>query len=1120
MNLKVIYGRKKSGKTTALLNEMIRKDKVLYIVPEQNVFNAEKLILSELGEEKAFLMETLSFKKLALNVLKKRDDYSTIRFIDNDTKNLLLNKVISERRQELEIFKNGASRPEFAESVASQISEFKRYMIGTDALLEAASNSELPESLRKKIRDIKTIYAAYESEIENTFKDYDDLLLMAAKEIAENNYFCGSNVFVDCFTGFTEQELNIIKVLINNKCNVTVSLLCDKGHNSAGDLFYTTGITKDKLRKAADETGAEYSEEFFEKSFYKNEECGFLEKNFYNHTYQSCNKKAESLKIYSLKNSYEECENAINEMIRIIGEDNAKFGDFVFVLCSMDDYKKDVETLFAEYGISYYIDEKTSVADLSAAGFVTLVSDIAQYPGNREYLMSYLKSGYVIKNFRDEVFNFENFVREAGVKNYELFSGKSIEETLETKSKYGFLPSSENAVKFVYEKAILPLKIFISRVKGKHTAEEFGEFIIDFLENICYKETIEEYINEFNRNGDLIKGMQFAQVYNTVTEAIRRTSLIMDNKVIDFKTFADLLKMAYESHSISTIPLSMDSVHVTGMNGTGNGKFKYMFVLGMTEGVIPGGFASESLINEIDRAYLNEIGIGLSMSKQLKLSEEQLLIYNAVCSDVDELVMSYPKTNFSLDKLSPSEVLVSIRNIFPENPVFTGKSDNKVTSKRLLFERVINDIKKGYDDEETVNTFKYFLNDDEYKYTAQRVYKNIIFKTSKQNIKIDKNLVSKRFDNELETAVTGLEKYRSCAFSYYLRYVLKCREKKEFTVNVADAGSLSHKIIEDFSKMIAEKNISFEELTDTFIEENIENIAEEVVQNEYGGLFVSDAKSKYLVKKLKRISRRVINLIKLHFQKGNFVPLGYEMYFSEKNGMLDGIRFDLEDDRRVLLKGVIDRVDKLTSDNTDYIRVVDYKSSQKSIDLSDVYNGINLQLSFYLLVMLKQKIFENVKPGAMLYLTLDEPLIKLNNPAGDDKVEFEIKKELKMSGVILDNEELICNMDSDYEEKHSSDIISGVRILKKTGNYESENVLSEEEFLAILEHTKKTVENLSKGIFDGDFGIYPLKNGDKTGCDYCPYGSVCGFDNTTCKFDVPDKLKKVEIMERVIDEQC
>jgi hypothetical protein len=64
----------------------------------------------------------------------------------------------------------------------------------------------------------------------------------------------------------------------------------------------------------------------------------------------------------------------------------------------------------------------------------------------------------------------------------------------------------------------------------------------------------------------------------------------------------------------------------------------------------------------------------------------------------------------------------------------TKKSDNKITSKRLLFERVIKDIKNGVDDEETINTYKYFLNDDEYKYTAKRVYNNIIYKTAKQSV--------------------------------------------------------------------------------------------------------------------------------------------------------------------------------------------------------------------------------------------------------------------------------------------------------------------------------------------------------------------------------------------------
>ena len=222
----------------------------------------------------------------------------------------------------------------------------------------------------------------------------------------------------------------------------------------------------------------------------------------------------------------------------------------------------------------------------------------------------------------------------------------------------------------------------------------------------------------------------------------------------------------------------------------------------------------------------------------------------------------------------------------------------------------------------------------------------------------------------------------------------------------------------------------------------------------------------------------------------------------------------------MFIKGVIDRVDKFSDENADYIRVIDYKSSQKNIDLSDVYNGISLQLSFYLLVMLKQKIFENVKPGAMLYLTLDEPMVSFDNPEDSDTVEYKIKNELKMNGVILKDVELINNMDRDFEEMNVSDIMSDCKIVKKTGELSGKNLLNEEEFLAILNHTKLTVEGLSKDIFDGKFDIKPLKNGDKTGCDYCPYGSVCGFDEITCKYDVPEKFSKEDVMERVTDEQC
>lgn len=51
------------------------------------------------------------------------------------------------------------------------------------------------------------------------------------------------------------------------------------------------------------------------------------------------------------------------------------------------------------------------------------------------------------------------------------------------------------------------------------------------------------------------------------------------------------------------------------------------------------------------------------------------------------------------------------------------------------------------------------------------------------------------------------------------------------------------------------------------------------------------------------------------------------------------------------IKGSIDRVDRMERDGKAYLRVVDYKSGGKEFLLSDVLNGLNMQMLIYLMCL-------------------------------------------------------------------------------------------------------------------------------------------------------------------------
>lgn len=72
---------------------------------------------------------------------------------------------------------------------------------------------------------------------------------------------------------------------------------------------------------------------------------------------------------------------------------------------------------------------------------------------------------------------------------------------------------------------------------------------------------------------------------------------------------------------------------------------------------------------------------------------------------------------------------------------------------------------------------------------------------------------------------------------------------------------------------------------------------------------------------------------------------------------LSAINIDLSEHEKMRLRGRIDRVDLCETDDKVYVKIIDYKTGNTSLDLVALYYGLQLQLAVYLdaAVELEQK---------------------------------------------------------------------------------------------------------------------------------------------------------------------
>lgn len=176
--------------------------------------------------------------------------------------------------------------------------------------------------------------------------------------------------------------------------------------------------------------------------------------------------------------------------------------------------------------------------------------------------------------------------------------------------------------------------------------------------------------------------------------------------------------------------------------------------------------------------------------------------------------------------------------------------------------------------------------------------------------------------------------------------------------------------------------------------------------------------------------------------------------------------------------------------------------------LFNVYSGIEVQLITYMDAVSELE----TMPGGLLYLKLDNPMIKTDKDMTEEEIEEQIRKSLRMNGMIVANARLIKAMDTGMLEE-SQNLNLKIKNEKYTGKT---YVPTEEEFEKLRFHVRKTLREICSEILKGNIKSQPTKCMGKTPCEYCDYKVVCRFDrNLGNEFKYLKEMKKEEIWEQV-----
>lgn len=133
--------------------------------------------------------------------------------------------------------------------ILRSITEFKKHCVDVKMLNEQIDKTK-DEYLKLKLQDITTIYSEYQETILNNYIDEDDVLTILANKISKSNMFQDSKIYIDEFSGFTEQEYRIIEEVLKKSNQVNITICTDslkKEEQAENDIFYSNKNVAEKL---------------------------------------------------------------------------------------------------------------------------------------------------------------------------------------------------------------------------------------------------------------------------------------------------------------------------------------------------------------------------------------------------------------------------------------------------------------------------------------------------------------------------------------------------------------------------------------------------------------------------------------------------------------------------------------------------------------------------------------------------------------------------------------------------------------------------------------------------------------------------------------------------------
>lgn len=1093
MAIKMIYGMAGTGKSTLVYEQIVHdlKDgkRVLLLTPEQQAVLSEQAIAERTTDVDTLKLDILSFRRLANHVSRL---YGGLRYqyLDESGKYLVLWATLLQTKDALRVYGKNITRGKkmiydtgFLDRLNTTFAEFSHANIRPFHLEQAAKELAEPSpKISAKLLDLSLIYATYLELIHKTHDDPDDDLIHLAELLARNaKTFAGYQIYIDSFQGFTEQELHVLRALIPQAENVTITLCYDPARKQE-DMLCTAEKTDRQIRDILRECDLAVNEtrNLTQSYRFSSDPLAFLERNLYRldlHTEMTC---GDSVQILSCNTPMAEAEAVAREIVKSTNR-GLHYREIAIVTRGVEQYAGILDSVLETYNIPYFYSIREPLSAKPLYRLILGALDILRNNWKLDDVTAYLKSGLV------EIPEKDRDIFLTYLERWDIYGKRWTDLQEWNMNPNGYTDDvskkSDEILEIVSRtrKAIYtPLATLKAAFHDKTTVRDALCALMELMDTLKVRKGVQ------NCDDTIMQ-------YNGLMRSFDQIDAVVGELPVNITILSQLLNCVVSHTDLGSIPSYIDQVIIGDAALLRASNIKHAIVIGANDGVFPRSLSDADLFSDPERKQLASKKIFTVDSIDARTNDELFYAYRAFTLPSERLTVTYHTHDFLGKKKNPSNLIDRITTLFSDCKIV---DDNTLPLSEKVYnaDASFSDAILYKDTEEGAVLYGIYATHPDYEGKISAFEGGL---TADETTIANSPLSASK---DIVLSQTRFESFAKCPFQYHCKYTLKLAAPTRSDFSNMETGSFLHRILEKVLQKLHDgtklrTDVALSEL-ESILDAEIDLFIQTVVGN--NGTFT--ARMKNLFRKLRQALILLLQNILEEFSQSRFTPQFFEM---NMNGEANPYVIALDDGTKIKFRGQVDRVDTYVSeDGTVYVRITDYKSSKKQFKLSDIQNGINLQMFIYLFgllsdppAILRDRVGDqlgnaNYLPAGILYYIASIVAYEGTITTSTEEAITHIKSKIEREGVLLFDEEILRAMAPDLKKGYLPSSYNTAVTKAKNGEVVTEATLKTlAEFGALQQEiddiVKKIVTEMKKGVANAA----PLVEEDP--CKYCDFVAVC-----------------------------